>query len=253
MISKIKDIVTLAGEQMLQYQKPEVFVKEGHANFVTEADIGVQSYLIGALGKLCPDAAFFAEEKDDNLLTDKPTFIIDPIDGTANFMRGRQWSAISVALAENKETVLAVVYNPYAKEMFWAERGKGAFCNGLPIQVSTVEFEQALISVGTSPYQPELAKRSMAICTQFLLQAGDLRRLGAAALDLCNVARGRCEVFFELMLSPWDYAAGMLILTEAGGMVCSPGSGPLLLDHKMPLLAASPLCFAKAEQIILGA
>ncbi len=91
----------------------------------------------------------------------------------------------------------------------------------------------------------------MDIGAQFLLRAGDIRRLGSAALDLCDVARGRCEVYFELVLSPWDYAAGMLILTEAGGMVCSPGKGPLLLDHKMGILAASPLCFAAAEQIIV--
>lgn len=250
MIEEIKQIMTAAGEKMLRFKDPEIYIKEGHANFVTQADIEVQEFLIGRLKRLCPQAAFYAEEKDDNVLTDAPTFIIDPIDGTTNFMRGRDWSSISVALAENGETVAGAVYNPYQKEMFWAEKGKGAYLNDRPIHVSAVPFERALVSMGTSPYQAELARRSMSACAEFLLKAGDLRRLGSAALDLCDVARGNSEVFFELVLSPWDYAAGMLIVTEAGGRVGSPENGKLGLARKMGVLAANPLCYDQAAEIL---
>jgi myo-inositol-1(or 4)-monophosphatase len=246
-------VILEAGDKMLGYDRPEVYQKEGHANFVTQADIEVQAFLLEKLAKAAPEAVFFAEEKENEALTDSPTFVIDPIDGTTNFMRGRKCSSISVALLQNREPVLAAILNPYTKELFHAEKGKGAFLNGQPIRVSSQDFSKALVSIGTSPYDSVLAGKTMKAAEKFLLAAGDLRRTGSAAIDLCDVACGRSDIYWELILSPWDFAAGALIVKEAGGLICSPGRGALRFDQRTPVLAANPLCFKQAEEILLSA
>ncbi len=246
------DIILAAGEKMLGFDQLKVYQKEGHANFVTQADLGVQAFLMEELKKAAPEAVFFAEEKENEALTDAATFMIDPIDGTTNFMRGRKCSSISVALLQNREPVLAAILNPYTKELFHAEKGKGAFLNGQPIHVSGQDFQGALVSMGTSPYDAALAGKTMKAAEKFLLAAGDLRRTGSAAIDLCDVACGRSDIYWELILSPWDFAAGALIVKEAGGMIVSPGRGPLHFDQKTPVLAANPICFDKAEEILVG-
>jgi myo-inositol-1(or 4)-monophosphatase len=253
MLKNMLHIILEAGDKMLGFDRPEVYQKEGHANFVTQADIEVQAFLMEKLAKAVPEAVFFAEEKENEALTDALTFVIDPIDGTTNFMRGRKCSSISVALLKNREPVLAAILNPYAKELFHAEKGKGAFLNGQPIHVSGQEFQKALVSMGTSPYDSVLAAKTMKAAEKFLLAAGDLRRTGSADIDLCDVACGRSDIYWELILSPWDFAAGALIVTEAGGMICSPGSGALRFDQKTPVLAANPICFEQAEKMLLAA
>lgn len=253
MLNNLLHIILEAGEKMLGYDQPEVYQKEGHANFVTLADIEVQAFLMEKLTKAAPEALFFAEEKENETLTDALTFVIDPIDGTTNFMRGRKCSSISVALLKNQEPVLAAILNPYTKELFHAEKGKGAFLNGQPIHASGQEFAKALVSIGTSPYDSVLAGKTMKAAEKFLLAAGDLRRTGSAAIDLCDVACGRSDIYWELILSPWDFAAGALIVREAGGRICSPGRGVLRFDQRTPVLAANPLCFDKAQELLLTA
>ena len=211
MIERLEAIVREAGEHMLAFQNPKTFVKEGHYNFVTEADLFVESFLIERIQPLAPGACFYAEEQDNQALTDSPTWVIDPIDGTTNYMRGRGVSSISVALLEGKEPVLGMVYDPYKEELFLAEKGKGATRNGQAIHVSDTPFERALVCFGTSPYDASLARKTTSLLWPFLRDAGDLRRCGSAALDLCDLACGRSDVFFELKLSPWDFAAGGLI------------------------------------------
>jgi myo-inositol-1(or 4)-monophosphatase len=250
MLKNLLDIMLAAGEKMLGFDRPEVYQKEGHANFVTQADIGVQAFLMEELKKAVPEAAFFAEEKENEALTDALTFVIDPIDGTTNFIRGRKCSSISVALLENKEPVMAAILNPYTKELFHAEKGKGAFFNRQPIHVSRQGFTNAMVSFGTSPYDSVLASKKMRAAEKFLLEAGDLRRTGSAAIDLCDVACGRSDIYWELILSPWDFAAGALIVKEAGGLIGSPGRRKLSFDQKTPVLAANPLCYEQANEIL---
>ena len=253
MLKNLLDILLAAGEKMLRFDRPEAYQKEGHANFVTQADIEVQAFLMGELLKAAPEAAFYAEEKENGMLTDAPTFMIDPIDGTTNFMRGRKCSCISVALLIDREPLLAAVLNPYTGELFHAEKGKGAYMNGRPIHVSRQGFPHALVSFGTSPYDSALAGKTMKAAEEFLLAAGDLRRTGSAAIDLCDVACGRSDIYWELILSPWDFAAGALIVMEAGGLTGNPGRGKLCYDQKTPVLAANPLCFEQAEEILMAA
>ena len=250
MLQTLLQIVRDAGAKVLSYDHPEVYQKEGHANFVTQADIEVQAFLMDKLHEAFPQALFLAEEQENAALTGEWTFVIDPIDGTTNFMRGRKWSCISVALLKDREPVVGIVLNPYNGELFHAEKGKGAFLNGVPTHVSQTVFDQALVSFGTSPYQPSLAAKSMRAAEKFLLQAGDLRRVGSAALDLCDVACGRSDIFWEYVLSPWDFAAGALLVNEAGGKTGCPGQGPLAFDRKMAVLAANPKCFLQAEKLL---
>lgn len=249
-MERVLEIIRSAGEKMLGFERFEVYQKQGHANFVTQADMDVQAFLLKELHKAVPEAAFFAEEKENEALAQGLTFVIDPIDGTTNFMRGRRCSSISVALLKDRQPILGAVLNPYSQELFHAEKGKGAFLNGKPIHVSCQGFSNALVSIGTSPYDTELAKKTMRAAEKFLLLAGDLRRTGSAAIDLCDVACGRSDIYWEMKPSPWDFAAGALLVAEAGGIIGCPGKGPLSFDHRTPVLAANPQCFAQAEEIL---
>lgn len=244
MLDQVVFIVRLAGEKMLRFHAPAVFTKEGHANFVTECDLAVQEFLCSQLGTLLPESVFFAEEQENQTMTDAFTWVIDPIDGTTNFIRHRACSAISVALLKQKRPVLAVVYQPYLDRMYTAEHGKGACCNGEPIFVGHRPLRDAIVSFGTSPYYPALADRSMALAKVFLQHTADIRRTGSAAVDLCDMASGSCDIFFELRLSPWDFAAGALLIEEAGGMICGltkdGAPSPLTFDCSSGVLACAP-------------
>ena len=124
-----------------------------------------------------------------------------------------------MGLALHGTMEIGVVYNPYSNEMFYAQRGKGAFLNGQPLHVSSNRLEEGLVCFGTSPYYAELIDQTFDLVKTLHKASLDVRRSGSAALDLCDIASGRCELFFECRLSPWDYAAGSLIVQEAGGRI----------------------------------
>lgn len=250
MLQQIAAIAKEAGALMLRAQDAAAHQKEGHFNFVTDADVAVQSYVKGALLSILPGARFFAEEQENEALTNAPTFVVDPIDGTLNFMRRRNVSAVSIALLEKKRPIIGVIYNPYADELFTAQTGGGAFCNDHPIHVSQAPFQNALVAFGTSPYDAELADRSLRTAQAFLIQAGDLRRTGSAAVDLCDVACGRADVFFELRLRPWDVAAGSLIVQEAGGRFFSLEHDAPYYDSASGVLACNRTCEADARRVL---
>lgn len=239
-----------AGAMMRRSHDAAIHEKEGHYNFVTDADVAVQAYLKSALLTLCPGARFYAEEQDNEPLTDAPTFVVDPIDGTINYMRLRHMSAVSIGYLEGRQPVMAVVYNPYANELFYARKGRGAFLNGQPIRVSDLPYNMALVELGTSPYDAELAKQTMAAAGRFLSECGDLRRSGSAAIDLCGVACGRADIFFELRLRPWDVAAGALIVEEAGGRFISLGHDAPFFEAACGMLACNAACAADALRVL---
>ena len=250
MLTKIVSAAREAGRMMLEYRDAAVHQKEGHFNFVTDTDVAVQRFLQKELLSLLPGSRFFAEEQENEPLTDAPTFVVDPIDGTLNFVRRRNASAVSIALLADKKPVLGAVYNPYADEMFTAEKGKGACLNGRRISVSQTPFDQALVTFGTSPYDAELTQRSLDAAGKFLRQAGDLRRSGSAAIDLCEVACGRTDIFFELRLRPWDVAAGSLLVTEAGGVFRSLGYDAPYYDGACGMMACNALCEHEAMNVL---
>lgn len=212
--------------------------KTGHANFVTSYDKAVQEMLKKRLLEILPEAVFVGEEEDVHREIQKGySFIVDPIDGTTNFIRDMHCSTVSIGLLLDAEPVYAAIYNPYLSELFTAQKGQGAFLNGQPIHVSGKPLSESIILFGTSPYYPELAKKSFELLINLFNRALDVRRFGSAAYDLCMVAAGRAELFFEMQLSPWDYAAGSLIVKEAGGQATQLDGTPLSYGHPCSVLA----------------
>lgn len=214
--------------------------KTSAADLVTDYDVAVEAFLRERLAALMPEALFFGEEE---ALEGDPSkgwvFIVDPIDGTTNFVRGLRQSAISVALARDGQVEYAVVFDPYKNEMFSARRGGGAFLNGAPIHVSGKPLAEGIFGMGTAIYRREYLEPTMRVTEQLFRRACDFRRLGAAALDLCDVACGRVELFFEYSLCPWDFAAGSLIITEAGGHISTLQGGPLALTERCSVWASN--------------
>lgn len=242
MINEVVKIVRRTGPKIVQSQRLSIIEKKGHANYVTNVDIEIQEYLKEQLLDLLPGSAFIGEEQKNRKLDDAPSWLVDPIDGTMNFCRGWDFSAVSIALLEKRTPILACIYQPYKEEMFTAQKNKGAFLNNQPIHVSDVEFERAMVGFGTSPYQAELAERGMRLALSFLQHTGDLRRSGSAALDLAYIACGRQDVFFELHLSPWDVAAGALLVEEAGGVFQMPLCGQVQFEKPAAVLATNKRC-----------
>jgi myo-inositol-1(or 4)-monophosphatase len=212
--------------------------KSGPADFVTDYDKKVQDMLQRGLADIVPDAHFIGEEGSTRpFASEGRFFIVDPIDGTTNFIKDFHASAISVALSVDGAVELGVIYNPYLDELFTARRGCGAFCNGRAIHVSSESLENGIVIFGTSPYNEEVSEKSFRMAYEYHRRALDVRRTGSAAIDLCNIAAGRAELFFELVLSPWDYAAGALIVEEAGGIVTDADGRALSLDRKCSVVA----------------
>ena len=219
-------------------EKMAIDIKSGVADLVTEYDKGIQEQLQAGLKKILPEAKFIGEEGSSDKLTDDGyAFVVDPIDGTTNFVKDYHMSAISVALLQGKDVVAGVVYNPYLDEIFYAIKGQGAFCNGKKISVSSQPMSNALILFGSAPYNKELFPKTMEILSEYFYKALDIRRGGSAALDLCYVACGRAELYFELVVSPWDFAAGKLLVEEAGGVVTSFEGEALSFEGKTSILA----------------
>ena len=218
----------------------EILQKGSQSNIVTANDKAVQDYLIFELEKLLPGSGFMCEE-DDFRKEKKYTWIIDPIDGTTNYSRGIDACAISVALRQSDVITIGVVYLPYKDEMFTAIRGKGAYLNGERINVSNRTFEESLLCTSFCAYH----KENLGICSQIInetyLQCNDIRRFGSAASELCYVAKGCCELFFEYELYPWDYAAASLILREAGGKVLDLKGKVLSYQGKTGIIAANSI------------
>ena len=190
MRNAVEPIIRRAAELMLNFADPAVYSKGRHADFVTEADVAVQDFLLNSLSKAFPEARFLAEEGEGQQLTDAFTFIIDPIDGTTNYFRRRRCSMISIGAVQGKQPVFGLLYDPYRDELFHAEPGRGAWCNETRLHVADMPFEKALIGFGTGPYYEELfdvTSRSFAALlprvalarrpsnTRFLLQAAKLR------------------------------------------------------------------------------
>lgn len=218
----VEKIIKEAGKKVreVDYSHVEMHSKLNFRDLCTEHDEKIQSYLYEELSKVLPEAKFIGEEDSHSAGSlDGYCFIIDPIDGTTNFALDYHHSAISIALVKDGEVVLGMVYNPYLDELFYAERGKGAYVNGRALSVRDTNLKHSLLGFGTSPYHMDLAKETFDLTYSIYPHVMDIRRCGSAALDLCYIAANRQNVFFEAILQPWDYAAASLLITEAGGFI----------------------------------
>ncbi len=239
LIERIKEIVIKAGENMLAGNVLEVTEKGSAENYVSNVDIMNENYLKKELTALIDGSKFIGEESGAESYDSEYLWVVDPIDGTANFVRGMNCSAVSVALLHNKKPSAGVVYNPYTKELFWAEAGKGAYVNGRKLTVSGRDLRHSIISMAMSVYDKRFADGCFKIAENLHYRCEDMRRMGSAAIEMSNLAAGRIELYFEIRLYPWDYAAAALFIEEAGGYVGSLYSDELQYKTVMPIIAAN--------------
>ena len=248
-LDNIIEVVKEAGDIMLSAKRPKIMEKSGHANFCTETDEKIQAFLILRLTGVLPEAKFLGEEDGQDVFEEKMSdgycFVIDPIDGTSNFIYEYRPSVISVGLLKDGEPYLGVVYNPYDDMMFSAIKGCGAYLNGEKIMSSDAPLKDSLAVFGTAPYYTELRDKTLDIVKNILPLCVDLRRSGTAAWDMCCVAMGRCSLYFELKIQLWDYAAAALIASEAGCKVTDTDGKPLSYRG-----ATSALCRARGVKEI---
>lgn len=220
-ILKLVEIVKETRPLLLNNDEASQIIEKGTADYVTQVDLHVQEYMKNRLSQEWPEVQFMGEEKDNSELDfDGALWILDPVDGTTNLIHDFQCSAVSLGLCDQGEVICGVIYNPFTNEVFYAAKGEGAFLNGKQIHVTDVtEIGKSLISFGTTPYEKGYADQNFALFKKVFMDCQDLRRMGSAAIDLAYVACGRHEAFFEQNLKPWDFAAGLIIVSEAGGTV----------------------------------
>ena len=214
---------------------------KGTVDLVTQYDVAVENLLKERLADALPDHTLVGEESGSETSRPARAVYIDPIDGTTNFVHRIPFCAISVGIWHEGEPVAAVVYNPVMNELFTAGRGVGAFLNGRPIRVSATDnLQQSLLATGFPYTKVEMGRdfRWVVKTMENLLpHTQDIRRLGAASVDLCYVANGTFDGFYECNLKPWDVAAGILLIQEAGGRVSDHRGGPYRLGD--PVIVAS--------------
>ncbi len=214
---------------------------KGLIDLVTEMDHRSEEYLLGEIRRQYPDHTIYSEEAGHLSGTSEATWYIDPLDGTLNYAHGLPIFCVSMAFMQAGSMRLAVIYDPMQDEMYTAERGQGAFLNGEPIHVSGVEQLIDSLLVTGFPYDIQTSSRNnLDHFSHFARLTQGVRRLGSAAIDLCYVAAGRFDGYWELGIKPWDIAAGLLIVQEAGGTVSDLKGGADYFKAPHALIAATP-------------
>ncbi|GAA0249843.1 inositol monophosphatase family protein [Faecalicatena contorta] len=242
MVWKEMEKITRNAGKMLQNREESAKIhRKGDVDYVTEVDFHVQNVICEQLSERFPSIQFMGEEKDNSGLDfDGIVWILDPVDGTANLIHDTRMSAISLGLVKNREVLAGVIYQPYTDELFSAAKGKGAFLNGTQIHVSGVErLKGGLVAIGTSPYYHEYAEWVFEVSKNVFLSCQDIRRSGSAAMDLAYIAAGRMEGLFERVLQPWDFAAGKILIEEAGGKMTDLYGGKMNTVEKGGVLASN--------------
>ena len=237
----IDDVISVAREagRMMSESKDVLVEDKGTKdNHVTNMDLAVQEFLRERLLALLPGSAFIGEESDYDDVSAEYCWIVDPIDGTTNFIRHIPMSVTSIGLTKNDVPVMGVVYNPYTDEMYHAEQGKGAYLNGRRIEVSDRGFENSIVCMSWGAYDKRESHKAFAVSEELYGICEDIRRTGAAAYELCKIAEGCVEMLFEPILYPWDHAAATAIIMEAGGCVAGI-SGKADLRHRDLVFAAN--------------
>lgn len=212
---------------------------KGEIDLVTEADIGAEKRIIDTIRSSFPDHTILSEEKGQTGGQSHYKWIIDPLDGTTNFAHGLNMCCVSIALVKEDQPLIGIVWSLFSEELFSAVRGQGAFLNGRRLSVSDIDQVKDSLLVTGFPYNvKEIMAPVMDRFGRCLKASQGVRRLGSAALDLCYVAAGRFEAFWEEHLHPWDTAAGHLLVTEAGGQVTDFNDQPFE-PHMKSILATN--------------
>jgi myo-inositol-1(or 4)-monophosphatase len=232
------------GGAMLEGWRRHFAVRQkGRFDLVTDADLAAQDAIQSVLREHFPHHAFLGEEGGpaDAAEDGRPTWVVDPLDGTTNYVHGYPFYAVSIGLEVTGEPVLGVVLDPVRDELFRAARGQGAWLNDVRLATSPAAgLEEALLCVG---FPPDLRGQEHALeaWRHFSLNARSLRRTGSTALNLAYLAAGRCDGFWSYQIHPWDVAAGLVLVREAGGTVTRPDGGPYRLGVRDLLASNGPL------------
>lgn len=241
----------VGGEVLKSYFRGSFDVRtKATADMVSDADVNAETAIVECIRSRFPDHAILGEERHNAVGDEAQLWVVDPLDGTTNFVHQIPHFAVSIGYYEHGVGQVGVVFNPVTDQWFTAVRGQGSEWNGQPIKVNAEKsLADALVGVGFYYDRGELMHRTLAAVGEFFEEnIHGIRRFGTASLDLCQVAMGRYGVFFEYILSPWDFAAGKIIVEEAGGRVTTCDGSPLTLT-KSTLLASNELLHKSALAI----
>ena len=263
----ILPIIKEVADKYLTREDSQHITVKGDSNFVTEVDTNIEKAMKERLSALYPEIQFMGEESDNvNIDFSKHLWILDPVDGTSNLIHDFQNSSMSLALAVEKQVVFGIIYHYSTKEFFYAKRGEGAYVgqlsqsapspyltsNMFPIHVSkTSELSRCLVSFGTSPYdKATLGEKNCETLKQIFFLCEDIRRIGSAAIELAYVAAGRVDIYLERNLKPWDYAAAIIIIEEAGGIITDYQGQPIDISNPCDILAGNKIVHEKLRKEI---
>lgn len=285
-IETILPIIQEVADKYLTREDSQHITVKGDSNFVTEVDTNIEKAMKERLSALYPEIQFMGEEGDNsNIDFSRPLWILDPVDGTSNLIHDFQNSSMSLALAIDKQVVFGIIYHYSTKEYFYAKKGEGAFVGQFftniqnypmvtpdlnhnftqnsiqnlnllyketPICVSnTTELSRSLVSFGTSPYdKATLGEKNCETLKQIFFLCEDIRRIGSAAIELAFVAAGRVDLYLERNLKPWDYAAAMIIIEEAGGIITDYQGQAIDISKPSDILAGNKIVHEKLRESI---
>lgn len=244
-------IAALRAGSLIVENGPKEITAKGLNDFVTEIDLKCQEVIISTIKENYPAHNFLAEESDSSFISLDNMWIIDPLDGTTNYIHGLNHSGVSIAYYDHGEIKAAVIYNPFTEEMFHTVKGEGAYLNNLKISVSSCsKLKSALVATGFPFRKHEKISLYKECFAEMLMNCSGIRRMGAASLDLAYVACGRYDTFFEGWLSPWDIAAGVLLVKEAGGVVTDFSNSNNYLQNGCIIAAADELLRKETDTIV---
>lgn len=248
----LKQLVFSAAELLpnIFIEKNTVKKKNGLRNEVTNYDYLVQEFIINSIKKEYPSAYFLGEEGvlETNIYA-KTLFVIDPIDGTTNFINNCNFSCISIAMLSYGEVIEAAVYNPYLKEIFYAKKDEGAWLNNQRIQVKDVSLKESVVGYSNCPYDEEITDLTFEFGKNLFKKSLDFRRMGSSALEICYSACGRYQLYCEMILYPWDYLAASLIVKEAGGIITNLHGEKISIGKRNSILSGCPTAHGEVIKI----
>jgi myo-inositol-1(or 4)-monophosphatase len=238
-LTAMQELAREAGSVLLSYFGKVAVEYKGEVDLVTEADRSAEKLIAARIRKQWPEHDLMAEEGSSNETGSLFRWYVDPLDGTTNFAHGYPVFCVSIALEYKRERIAGVIYDPCRKELFSAEKGAGSTLNDRPIHVSNIaRLAESLVGTGF-PSHKRHKNPNIHFYHQITLRSHGVRRAGSAALDLCSVACGRYDGFWEFNLNPWDTAAGVLLVQEAGGKVTDFTGGPFAVSSREVLASNS--------------